>query len=453
MTRTKLFSGLLVAVLLCCNSSPASPQERPARSQGARGPRSPAEAAPSVPAVRIEAPPELSPFTPSLVANLRRIRAVSDRRQDDVFMKVGDSSTVSRGFLECFSDPDEVTLGSHDGLRPTLRYFRDGNAGGRDPFRRESLAAAEGWSARHVLTGHPPPLLREVRAIRPRFAFVMNGGNDVEGHDDYQYASRMLRIVELLSEAGVIPVLNSIPPRGDDETADRWVSRYNQVSWAIANALELPYLDYHQVMEGLPRRGLAGDGVHPNIFIEDHRGQACRFHARGLRHGHNRRNLLALRGLDRLRRTVVEGEDAPDPAADEPDGRGTAEAPWTLRTLPFADFRDTSEAGSSRIDAYGGCDAEQDESGRELVYRLRITEPTTIRAMAVGRRDTDVDVHLLRGSASGRACVARDDHEVVHTLSPGTWYVSVDTFVAEGEARAGEVLVLIAPTDGPPPPR
>jgi hypothetical protein len=453
MTRTKLFSALLVGALLCCNSSPASPQERPARSQGRSGARSrpPAPAAP--PAVRVESLPALSPFTPSLVANLRRIRAVSDRRQDDVFMKVGDSSTVSRGFLECFSDPEDVTLAGHDELRPTLELFREGDAGVRDPFRRESLAAAEGWSARHVLSGNPPPLLQEVRAIRPRFAFVMNGGNDVEGHDDYQYASRMLRIVELLTDAGVIPVLNSIPPRGDDETADRWVARYNQVSWAIARALELPYLDYHQVMERLPRRGLAGDGVHPNIYIEDNRGQACRFHARGLQHGHNARNLLALRGLDRLRRTVVEGEDAPDPARPPLAGDGTAEAPFELTTLPFADFRDTSREGSTALDRYEGCDAEQDESGRELVYRLTVDEPITVRAMAVGRRDTDVDVHLLRGAVEPEACVARDDHEVVRELTPGTWYVVVDTFAADGQPRAGEVLVLVAPTDGPAPPR
>ncbi|RZO64013.1 MAG: SGNH/GDSL hydrolase family protein [Sandaracinaceae bacterium] len=439
-----LVSTALVVGLLCC-SSPAQPQERPAADRRAAARPTQTPAAPSPPAVAVHPQPELSPFTPRVVANLRAIRGRSDRRQDDVFMKVGDSSTVSRGFLRCFADPDEVQLGAHDALGPTVAYFRNRHAGGRDSFRRQSRAAHEGWSARHVLSGNPPPVLAEVRAIRPRFAFVMNGGNDVEGQDDYVYATRMMRIAEMLGENGVIPILNSIPPRDDDADADRWVARYNQVSWAIAEAMALPYLDYHQVMEGLPRRGLAGDGVHPNIFIEGSRGLACRFDAQGLQHGHNARNLLALRGLDLLRRTVLEAEAAPSPDPEAPPGRGTADAPWDIRRLPFAELRDTASEGSSAIDAYPGCDAPQDESGRELVYRLHVDAPLDVRVLAVGRGDTDVDVHLLRERAEGAACVERADREIERRLTPGTWLITVDTFVDAGAPRAGEVLVLIAP--------
>ena len=71
---------------------------------------------PGPPATRVEPIPELSPFTPSLVERLRAIRTSSARRQDDVFMKVGDSSTVSRGFLECFGYPEEVDLDGRDEL-------------------------------------------------------------------------------------------------------------------------------------------------------------------------------------------------------------------------------------------------------------------------------------------------------------------------------------------------
>lgn len=448
MTFERSASAALVVALLCC-SSPAQPQERqaapPARASAPATERAAPTEAPAPPALRVRPVPELSPFTPRVVENLRGIRGRSDRRQDDVFMKVGDSSTVSRGFLRCFADPEEVQLGAHASLAATIDHFRNRHAGGRDSFRRQSRAAHEGWSARHVLSGNPPPVLAEVRAIRPRFAFVMNGGNDVEGRDDYVYATRMMRIAEMLGDNGVIPILNSIPPRDDDDDADRWVARYNQVSWAIAEAMALPYLDYHQVMEGLPRRGLAGDGVHPNIFIEGSRGLACRFDAQGLQHGHNARNLLALRGLDALRRTVLDGEAALDPAPPAAEGRGTAQAPWELRRLPFAELRDTRSEGSSAIDAYPGCEAPQDESGRELVYRFRLEAPLDVRILAVGRGDTDVDVHLLRERASGDACVERADREIERRLEPGTWVITVDTFSEGGAARAGEVLVLVAP--------
>ncbi len=441
MTRAhaKLVAASFFAVLLCCES-PAQVQPRE------HAPSPPREHAPSPPprqrALRVVDPPALSPFTASMVSSLRRI-ARRHERQDDVFMKVGDSSTVSRGFLTCFSDDDELDLAGRNTLRATIEHFRDGNASGRDPFLRHSRAAAEGWSARQVLSGHPSPLIAELRATRARFAFVMNGGNDVEGRDPYQYASRMLRIVELLTHQGVIPILNSVPPRADDAESNRWVTRYNAVSRAVAMANHLPYLDYHQVMMALPRHGLAGDGVHPNALIVDGRARACDFSREGLTHGHNARNLLALRALDALRRTVVEGEDAPDAEATTASGAGTAEDPVEVRELPFAELRDTRTDGSASIDRYPGCDAEQDESGNELVYRLRVDQPIRIRIMAVGRRDTDVDVHLLRGEPTGEACVERADHELARELTPGVWYLSVDTFTA-GEPLAGEVLVSIS---------
>jgi len=432
--------ALALAALGCGDGAePAMPEVAPQLAAPADEP----PAAPPPPPTGRRAIPDLSAFTPAVVAHLRAIREISDRRQDDVFMKVGDSGTVSRGFLECFSDPDEVELGVRDDLEPTLAYFRNRHAGGRDSFRRTSRAAEEGWSARHVLDGRPPPLLAEVRAIRPRFAFVMNGGNDVEGRDDYLYGQRMLRIVELLEEAGVVPILSSISPRRGDPESEAWVRRYNQVAWAIAQALDLPFLDYHQVLVALPRMGLAGDGIHPNIHAVDGRGRACVFDEAGLRHGHNARNLLALRALDALRRTVVEGEDAPDPDAPAPEGEGTVEAPWIVPALPFADFRDTTRDGGDDLDAYG-C-GPQPEAGRELVYRIVVDAPTPLRLMAISRQDADLDIHLLRSAPRGDACIARDDRVVEATLEPGVWYVTIDTFSGGEAPAAGEVLVLFAP--------
>lgn len=448
-TALALPLGASLALLSC--SPVASPGEAEATPPPTPPPvfEEPAEAAPTTmdtpPAVRVEPIPEISAFTPRLVHRLRAIRAASDRRQDDVFMKVGDSSTVSRGFLGCFADRDEVDLAGRDELADTIAHFRNRHAAGRNSFRRRSHAAHEGWSARHVLRGNPPPVLAEVRAIRPRFAFVMNGGNDVEGDDDYAYALRMLRIVELLAGNGVIPILSSIPPRTDDEDRNRAVDRYNRITWAIARAWQLPYLDYHQVMVRLPRQGLAGDGVHPNILVQGSRGHACRFDELGLRHGHNVRNLLALRGLDLLRRTVIEGEDPPEDDRPPLAGDGTPAHPFEIIALPFADFRDTRTAGGSSIDVYA-C-GEQDESGREVIYRIVVDRPIRVRILAVGRQRTDVDVHLLRGEPTGEACVERADRQIESTLSEGIWYVAVDTFSTAGEAAAGEALIVVTLAD------
>ncbi|MGF1469055.1 MAG: SGNH/GDSL hydrolase family protein [Sandaracinaceae bacterium] len=400
------------------------------------------------PAVRVVPPPPLSRFDAGLVRSLRRIRSRSGRRADDVFMKVGDSSTVSRGFLTCLARDEDLVLHGRDRLRPTLAHFRHGRAGRRDPFRRQSLAAAEGWSARHVLTGHPSPLIQEVRAIRPRFAFVMNGGNDVEGRDDRRYARRMLRIVRTLMDNGVVPILNSLPPRPRDPETYRWVRRYNGVSWAIARALRVPYLDYHQVMAALPRMGLARDGVHPNVLIDGSHGNACDFSPEGLTYGHNARNLLALEALDRLRRTVVEGEGATERGLVRARGEGTWASPRQIHALPFAEIADTRDAPDARIATYPPC-ADADEGGAEVVYRLRVRSPLRVRARAYPLDDADIDLHLLRGRPEGSACVARGDRELEATIGPGTWWLTADSFAGSGAPREGEYLLLVEAVASP----
>ncbi len=405
----------------------------------------PAEASPPVeapPAVRVEPGPLLWPMTPEVVRHVRDIASRADR-SDDVFAKVGDSATVSRAFLECFGgDPDPIDLGEHEDLAPTLEHFRGGNAGGIDPFRRDSEAADVGWNARHLLAGDPPPLLREVRAISPRFAFVLNGGNDVEGRDPARFANRMLRIVQHLESRGVVPVLGSVTPREDDPEAERWVRRYNGVTRAIARGRHLPYVDFHQALSALPRRGLAGDRVHPNVLVEDGETRPCDLGPAGLAHGNNVRNLLALQMLDALRRTVVEGAGARARATPGLRGRGSARDPFVVRRLPLTEMRSTEGSGHGDLDVYD-C-SEHDESGPEHVYRLHLDRPRRVRAWVFSEGDVDVDIHLLRGRAAEDACVARDDAEVVQDLDPGTWFVVVDSFVDDqGTAHAGDYLLVV----------
>lgn len=387
--------------------------------------------------------PILSPFDQASTAHLVAVTARVEQRNDDVFAKVGDSATVSRAFLECFADSEDVELGAHAELGETVAFFRGGNAGARTPYRRESLAADVGWSARQVIVGDPPPLLAEVQAINPRFAFVLNGGNDVEGREPNRYANRMLRIVEKLVDRGVIPILGSITPRRDDPEAELWVRRYNLVNRGIATAKRLPYIDFHQALSALPRLGLAGDGVHPNVLARDNTAKPCVFDEEGLTHGHNTRNLLAMQMLHRLRRTVVERAEAPDPPGRALAGSGAVGAPLAVETLPFTDLRDNSTTNRTALDRYPGCDPDTDESGPENVYRLHVTETMRVRFWVYSRGDADVDIHLLRGEPTGDACVARDDAELVHELTPGDWFVSVDTFSENGDAHVGQYLLTI----------
>ena len=276
----------------------------------------------------------LSPITPEIAAHLRDVASSAERR-DDVFVKVGDSMSQSRAFMTCFSG-DTVDLDGRTHLRETLELFRGGDAGGVDPFVRDSEATAVGWRAMSVLRG---PLDRELRQTRPRFATLMLGTNDMQSGRPWVFARRMWRIVDRLLDNGTIPIMSSILPRDDDPDRDQDVPLYSLVARALAAGRAVPFIDYRREMERLPRRGLAGDGLHANVHVVGGRGRGCDFTSAGLAHGHNVRNLLHLRMLDRLRRVVIEGERAPDPARAPERGAGTETDPFRIEKVPYTVLR------------------------------------------------------------------------------------------------------------------
>jgi hypothetical protein len=240
-----------------------------------------------------------SPLTPQVVANLRRIRTRAPELQDNVFAKIGDSISVSRDYLHCLSS-DQVRWGEHESLEPTRRRFRHGLAQGTDPFRRRSEAAQVGWSAHAVLAGRGHPLGREVGAIRPGYALLMFGTNDIEIGRLDRFRDSLGEIVRWLTTRGVVPILFTIPPRDDRQTADAQVPRYNAAVREIAESRQVPLVDYHRELMRLPDHGLGSDRIHPSTYVGPRGTDACDFTADGLAHGYNLRNLLTLQALKRV---------------------------------------------------------------------------------------------------------------------------------------------------------
>lgn len=239
-------------------------------------------------------------FAPAVIENVRAI-AARRARNPDVFIKVGDSATVNRAFMQCFSNDDEVMLDGRAELRPLIETIRGARARGTDSFRRQSRAAGVGWSVYRVLSGSSSAIAEEVRAMQPRFALVMFGGNDVETGSLRRYESRMEELVSRLERWGVIPILSTIPPRNDDPEADAQVPRFNAALRALAERRHLPLVDLHAVMVEQPDRGLASDGVHPSAPVRDGRAHGCDLTEAGLAHGQNVRNLLNLEMIAALR--------------------------------------------------------------------------------------------------------------------------------------------------------
>ncbi|PRQ10097.1 SGNH/GDSL hydrolase family protein [Enhygromyxa salina] len=374
-------------------------------------------------------------------------------------MKVGASSTVSPSTLYCFAN-DIVDLDIHeDILGPTLDFFLLGDAGGTTPFDRDTLAAMSGKSAGWAIEGMPPPIEQERTAIHPSgpsLALVHYGTNDMQLGITYasampNYFANMSDLLDILIDAGIVPIVFGISRRLDSESADLWVQTYNAVSRGLAQARSIPFIDLRLATEPLPNHGISGDGLHLEGFSDG----PCLFSPEGLTHGYNMRNLIALEGLDRTRRSLESdgesnGDPTPDvdPDIDEPaillEGLGDVDAPLEIPALPFADTNTTVNAPSLLLDVYSGCGSVADESGPENIYRLVLAEVTPIRAMVLDRAGVDIDIHVLDDTASEIGCIARADRLIELTLDPGTYYFSLDTYV-DGQAveQSGEYTFVV----------
>jgi len=373
--------------------------------------------------LRVESWPALSPLTPSVVADLRAIAARGEAQRDDVFAKLGGSSVVSHAFLHCFRGQN-VVLGEHTELQATIDFFAHGRAGGTSPFTRESLATHEGWSIRHGLTGRPTRVEQEVRAISPRYAFALFGGNDVMARRPRTFHRHLLRLIEKLERRGVIPILGSTMPRRARSDMEEWARRYDGVSRAVAISRGLPYMDVHALALELPGRGLARDGVHPNVYLDHRRSRACDFTEEGVRHGQNVRNLLAIQTLDRLRRALTAGEPPPDADPPETQGDGSALAPVEVERLPFAEFR-TREMSAAGDLTGSACTPERSVAVPARLYRVIISEPLRVRAWAFTTDGESLPIALLGADASPASCVSAH-RDGLFELAEGSWVFAVE---------------------------
>ena len=378
-----------------------------------------------------------SPITPSVVKRLKAVVAAKTR-SSKVFAKVGNSITVSTGFMHCFAG-SAVDLAGRTQLAPTVSHFKATVAGGKTPYNRTSLCATSGWPAFKALAGSPSPLSKEVSAISPRFAAVMYGSNDIGYKKIHRYADNMLDITDQLLKEGVIPLLSSIPPRDDSATANADVPRYNAVVRAIAQGRQVPFVDYHRELMPLPKHGLSGDGVHPRSYS----GGSCKFTAAALKFGYNVRNLITIQGLHRAKAAALDNKPAPDPPGPARLGRGSQVSPLVMDKLPWSDLRSTKGGPYSKISSYPGCSATQDESGPEYIYRLKVTSTTNIRALVFDRGTVDIDIHLLGATISGQSCIKRAHQQLTATLQPGTYHFALDTFTKGGVPLAGEYIFVV----------
>jgi GDSL-like Lipase/Acylhydrolase. len=281
-----------------------------------------------------------------LIATVGKGRRMGDR--PDVFAKVGDSISQSPAFLQ------GLGCGRLEGLpallRPSLRYFAERRLAGRstdctpvNSFSRNSAATRaympSGWallpggSADPTCGTDETPVACEIRAIRPAYAVILLGTNDVNfgnaiGVDPLDgYLARIRRIVKTARRSGVVPILNTIPPRLDSAAAEETTEALNAGLYRLAAARHVPLINLWRAFQPLPNRGLSTDGEHPSLYggpdctglcDPNKCAPACdagNLTPAGLRYGHNLRNLITLTTLWRLSRLAREGPIKRNPDA------------------------------------------------------------------------------------------------------------------------------------------
>lgn len=374
-----------------------------------------------------------SPITRQVAERLRDIvtNSVGQGKSDNRFIKVGDSITVAPSyFMGQFNSPD-YTLGaggvtrdldSYEYLRPSMEYYLTGiiPGVGTTSFGRESLAAQVGQTASWAVSGDPSPLDQEIAAVQPTFAVIMYGTNDIGWWEDDHYV--MSWILQHLSEIageciseGVVPILKAPPPRVGYELKMLTLSHLIR---ALAQAWQIPFVDYHRAMMPLPDLGLGGDGMHPSVYQWN---WMCHLTPAGLQYGNNMNNLVAMQALDRSLRVAVEGVPSLDFEPPALAGSGTQGAPFQVDELPFID---TGTTTPGTPDTY---------------YALALTESTQLRFMLTYQGFTDLDLVVLDDTLTP---IHEDDGQIDVTLGAGQYFVRIET--ADGlPANAGDFQMLI----------
>ncbi len=254
------------------------------------------------------------PFDDPVTDNLRLIYRDGMRRgnQAMAFIKVGDSISASTNYLYAIGEGLYTLTDDYAHLGAIIRYFSlIETSTGRNSFTQNSAATGVGWAAFAVFepslsnpalcAPQEAPMACEFRRVRPAFALVLFGTNDVNYRTPTEFYNDITRIVDYSISNGTIPILSTIPPQpgawGD-------VPTLNRVIQSIAEEYAIPYIDYYSALRDLPNNGLTFDALHPSAPPQGHASTAI-FDAVHLRYGYVMRNLLTLEMLNAVVRTVL----------------------------------------------------------------------------------------------------------------------------------------------------
>jgi len=397
----------------------------------------------------------ISPINKFVVEQFKKIIQNNPNTNEKVFMKVGASGTVSKNLLYCLGDVNQTTyqldLDNYSNLNDTIEYFREITFNNESSFNRVTLAAESGKTALWVMTGNPSPFDSEVSMLNPRYAIINYGTNDMGMGSTYKsalfpFVQNFENLIKHSISLGIIPVITGLNPRSDSEEAKKWVVVYNDVTRAIAEKYQVPYIDLYYLSNSLNNYGLLSDGIHGNVYKENNKNEPCIFNSNGLEFNYNNRNLFTLKTLNYIKNTLILNNLPPDNYNDGYLGNGTFENPFIIDRIPFSHNANTVFSNNT-FSNYPSCDSGQNESGGEYYYKLEISSSVKLRIMIFDDSQSDIDIHLIENELTPEFCIERNDKIIEKTFNQGTYYLIADTFVSNNVPKSGEYMIVINECD------
>lgn len=123
-------------------------------------------------------------------------------------------------------------------------------------------------------------------------------------------------------------------------------------------------------------------------------------------------------------------------------GTGTHASPYNIESNPYV-ANHTTIGGDDTWDSYSPQGSGIPENGPERVYKFTVYTNTTVNVSVAhsGYPTLDIDIHLL-GSLSNTDCLARADWSFSYALTPGTYYISCDSYGTDNSAATSYTLTV-----------
>jgi hypothetical protein len=166
--------------------------------------------------------------------------------------------------------------------------------------------------------------------------------------------------------------------------------------------------------QSLPEQGLVSDRLHENVFVRGIR-EPCNFSPEALTRGYNLRNLRSMQQLDLVKRIVVDGASAPDPAPPAIVGDGSVARPITVDSLPFTHAFDVSR-GEKSTARHPDCKLGD---GPVVYYRQTLPSPAAVSFLVFSQSPVMLRILGVK-DACGERSVQQRLPQGTHTVEVGT---------------------------------